>query len=204
MKKLAAIVIVMMSLIGCKAQPDGKWQAWSLTSHAKDSFSTYMKKIPTEEVEKAKDFIDLPAIMIPYQLGDSVFKEPHNEAGLVECQCAFDKDTLSVFIGDGFYSGAFFLVKVYKGSSASFFTAWSDAPDLRIGSGEWQEEIEIVADKFELALSKKAPFIIGETIYGIWKADYPAYQEKGDDDKIVNMKNKIKIYFSCIVEDEIQ
>lgn len=204
MRKLVLIFIPMLSFLTASPQPDIKWQQYSIAPSAKDSFLFYKKQVNKKDLEAEKEYMDLPAVIIPYQLGDSVFANPPKEAGILECQCAFDKDTLIVAIGFGFYGGAFFIAKANKNVAGSFFTAWSEEADFRTGSAnEWQKEIELTADKFEFALSKKTPFLIGETIYGIWKADYPAYQQK-EDGEVRNMKNKLKIYFSCKVDYEIQ
>lgn len=204
MRKFVLICIPLLSFLTASPQPDNKWHPYSIVPSAKDSFLFYKKQVNKKDLEAEKEFMDLPAVIIPYQLGDSVFADPPKEAGILECQCAFDKDTLTVAIGFGFYAGAFFIAKANKNVASSFFTTWSDEDDLRMGSAnKWQKEIELTADKFEFALSKKTPFVIGETIYGIWKAEYPAYQQK-EDGEIRIMKNKLKIYFSCKVDYKIQ
>ncbi len=201
MRRMGIILTSLLFFLTACSQSNAKWQAYSTSSFVKDSFLSRLKLIPAEEIKELDE--DFPAVAVPYQLGDTIFANPEQEAGIIECQCSLEKDTLTIAIGVGFYGGAYFVARATQKLANSYFTVWSEEPEFkRKTDGDWQKEIELPAESFKLVVSKKFPLKINEEIYGIWEASYPEYYFK-EEDITRAMKSKLKFYFSCKIDVKI-
>lgn len=207
MKKHFPFILALLLFSDCLSQNNRVWTVPQIVTTAKDSFEYAITFLESGDKEDLELFNRAAAIIVPERMGDeeSIFPKNNKVGFILPCQCAFNKDTLTIITGIG-WEGAFaYLSQSTLNSSTVYYQQSGKNRRWKLGETEYKSEVEIPSNKNTLFISHQLPLIEGQQLFGWFDVETPEYLEfeKDDDTTFTNEKHILRIYFSCKVYPDI-